>query len=216
MERNRIDQTKTHLYLVTDRTLNQGEKFLKVIEEALEGGVTILQLREKNITTAEYISLAREVKKLSKKYNVPLIIDDRVDVCLAADCDGVHLGAEDMSIKEARQILGDNKIVGATAKTVSSAIKAQEDGADYLGVGAIYPTKTKVKTVITKVETLKDITNNIKIPAFAIGGLNQDNLDILKGSGAKGICIVRAVMESEDPKEMARSLKRKAEDILID
>lgn len=202
------------LYLVTDRTMHQGEDFLRVVEDALKGGVTILQLREKNITTREYINLAKDVKKIADKYNVPLLIDDRVDVCLASGASGVHVGSEDMEVKTAREILGKDKIVGATAKTVEAALKAQNDGADYLGVGAIYPTKTKVKTVITKVETLKKINEAINIPAGAIGGLNEENLDVLKGSKASGICVVRSIMESENPMKTAVNLKRKAKEIL--
>ena len=147
----------TTLYFITDSTGFSEEEFLYRVEEALKGGVTFLQLREKEKSTREYVELAEKVHKLTLKYNVPLIIDDRVDVALATDAEGVHLGQSDMPVDIARKILGDNKIIGATAKTVEQAVEAYTMGADNLGVGAIYPTTTKVKTVLTSVETLKNI-----------------------------------------------------------
>ena len=137
------------LYLVSDSTGLSEDEFLRRLEQALRGGVTLLQLREKNRTTLEYYELARKVKKLTDAYGVPLMIDDRVDIALAVDAAGVHVGAEDMPVREARRLMGPDKIVGATAKRVDTAMQAEADGADYLGVGAIYPTTTKVKTVLT-------------------------------------------------------------------
>ena len=147
----------TTLYFITDSTGFEEAEFLRRVEEALEGGATILQLREKNKSTMEYIELAEKVHELTKKYKVPLIIDDRIDVALAVGAEGVHLGKEDMPIATARRILGDDFIIGATAKTVPWALEAYEGGADYLGVGAIYPTTTKVKTVLTSTDTLAEI-----------------------------------------------------------
>ncbi len=190
----------TTLYFITDSTGFEEGEFLFRVEEALSGGVTILQLREKNKSTIEYIHLAEKVQKLTKKYNVPLIIDDRIDVALAVEAEGVHLGKEDMPIATARRILGNNFIIGATAKTVPWAIEAYESGADYLGVGAIYPTTTKVKTVITSTETLRDICKSVPIPVNAIGGLNENNLDVLKEIDISGICVVSAIMKSENPR----------------
>ena len=143
----------TYLYFITDSTGFAEDEFLRRVRLALEGGVTILQLREKNRTTREYIDLACKVHEITKEYNVPLIIDDRVDVMLATGAEGVHVGAEDMPVRIARKLIGKDKILGATAKTVEAARKAYEDGADYLGVGAIYPTTTKVKTVLTSTDT---------------------------------------------------------------
>lgn len=197
----------TSLYFITDSSGFSEEEFLKRVEEALLGGVTILQLREKNKTTREYISLAEKVHSITKKYNVPLIIDDRVDVALAMGAEGVHLGADDMDIATARKIMGENKIIGATAKMVERAISAYNEGADYLGVGAIYPTTTKVKTKITSVETLKEIVKAVPIPVNAIGGLNCDNIHVLKDSGISGICVVSAIMKAENPKCAAQKLK---------
>lgn len=203
----------TTLYFITDSTGFEEDEFLRRVRSALEGGVTILQLREKNRTTREYIDLAEKVHEITKEYNVPLIIDDRVDVMLATDAEGVHVGAEDMPVATARKLIGKEKILGATAKTVEAARKAYEDGADYLGVGAIYPTTTKVKTVLTSTDTLRDITKAVPIPVNAIGGLNKDNLDVLKGIDIKGVCAVSAIMKADSPKEAARSLLNAFEDI---
>ena len=205
-KRMRIRQEDLKLYLVTDSTGLSEEEFLLKVEGALKGGVTFLQIREKEKSTREYIELASKVHELTKKYGVPLIVDDRVDVAMAIDAEGVHVGKSDMPVKVARELLGDNKIVGATTKTVPDAIAAQRDGADYLGVGAIYPTTTKVKTVLTSVDTLRDICNAVDIPANAIGGLNKHNLDVLKGVPIAGICVVSAIMKADDTEIAAREL----------
>ena len=205
----------TSLYFITDSTNYDEEEFCCRVEQALQGGVTLLQLREKNKSTREYIELAQKVHDITKKYNVPLIIDDRVDVALAIDAEGVHVGAEDMPIHVARRLMGENKIVGATAKTVPWAKEAYEQGADYLGVGAIYPTTTKVKTVLTSTDTLRDICRAVPIPANAIGGLNKDNIDILKGIPIAGICVVSAIMKADDPKIAAEQLKARAKELAL-
>ena len=194
------------LYFITDSTGFSEEEFLRRAERALMGGVTLMQLREKNKTTREYISLAKKVHALAQEYAVPLIIDDRVDVALAVDAEGVHLGAEDMTIADARRILGEGKIIGATAKTVPWALDVYSQGADYLGVGAIYPTTTKVKTVLTSTDTLRDICRAVPIPVNAIGGLNKGNLDVLAGIPIAGICAVSAIMKADDPKPAAEQL----------
>lgn len=201
------------LYFITDSTGFEETEFLQSIEDALKGGVTILQIREKDKTTREYISIAKKVHTITKKYNIPLIIDDRVDVALAVNAEGVHLGQSDMPINTARQILGDDFIIGATTKTVEQAIEAYDQGADYLGVGAIYPTTTKVKTVLTSTEALDAICKAVPIPVNAIGGLNKDNIDILKGIPIAGICIVSAVMKAEHPKQAVIELKARTEEL---
>jgi len=201
------------LYFITDSTNYTEEVFLQRVEQALQGGVTVLQLREKERTVREYIELAKKVHGIAKKYDVPLIIDDRVDVALAMDAEGVHVGASDMPVAMARKLLGDEKIVGATAKTVPWAKEAWEQGADYVGVGAIYPTTTKVKTVLTSVDTLRDICSAVPIPVNAIGGLNKENIDILKGISIAGICVVSAIMKAEDPKQAAMELKARAKEL---
>ncbi len=201
------------LYFITDSTNCTEAEFLHRVEQALQGGATLLQLREKDRSTREYIALAEKVHEIAKRYNVPLIIDDRVDVALAIDAEGVHVGASDMPVATARKLMGKDKIVGATAKTVLWAKEAYAQGADYLGVGAIYPTTTKVKTVLTSTDTLRDICNAVPIPANAIGGLNKDNIDILAGIPIAGICVVSAIMKAEDPKQAAMELKARAKEL---
>ena len=197
----------TTMYFITDSTGFSEEEFLYRTEEACKGGVTLLQLREKDKTTREYITLAEKVHESTQRYSIPLIIDDRVDVALAVNAEGVHVGQSDMPVAMARKLMGDNKIVGATAKTVPQALEAYEQGADYLGVGAIYPTTTKVKTVLTSVDTLKEIVKAVPIKVNAIGGLNKTNTDILKGSGIDGICVVSAIMKADAPYIAAKELR---------
>ena len=203
----------TSLYFITDSTGFTEEEFLRRTEAALQGGVTFLQIREKDRSTREYIALAEKVHALTRKYNVPLIIDDRVDVALAMNAEGVHVGQSDMPVATARRLLGKEKIIGATAKTVPQAMEAYEQGADYLGVGAIYPTTTTVKTVLTSTDTLRDICNAVPIPANAIGGLNKDNIDVLAGIPIAGVCVVSAIMKADDPKVAAEDLKARAQEL---
>lgn len=203
----------TALYFITDSTGFEKDEFLHRVRSALEGGVTIIQLREKNRTTREYVELAKAVHAITKEFNVPLIIDDRIDVMLASGAEGVHVGAEDMPVAVARKLIGEDKILGATAKTVEAATAAYNDGADYLGVGAIYPTTTKVKTVLTSTETLDAITKAVPIPVNAIGGLNSTNLGVLKGINIAGVCAVSAIMKADSPKAAAEELKKAFDDI---
>lgn len=196
----------TRLYFITDSTPYEKDEFLKRVESALQGGVTLIQLREKERTTREYLELAREVHEISKKYYVPLIIDDRLDIAMAVDAEGVHLGQSDLPISLGRKLFGPDKIIGATTKTVPQALEAYEQGADYLGVGAIFPTTTKVKTILTSTETLNDICHSVPIPVNAIGGLNSGNIDVLKGIPIAGVCAVSAIMKADDPKTAAEKL----------
>lgn len=203
------------LYFITDSTGVEEEEFLRRVREALEGGASILQLREKNKTTREYMALAQKVHKLTEQYGVPLIIDDRLDVAMAVGAEGVHLGQSDLPIHIARKIFGEEKIIGATAKTVEQAEEAYRQGADYLGVGAIYPTTTKVKTVLTSTEMLGNICRAVPIPVNAIGGLTKDNIDVLKGIPIAGICVVSAIMKAESPKKAAQELKAAAKELTV-
>lgn len=203
----------TTLYFITDSTGFERAEFLRRVRSALEGGVTIIQLREKNRTTREYIDIANAVHAVTKEFGVPLIIDDRIDVMLATDAEGVHVGAEDMPVATARKLIGKDKILGATAKIVEAAAKAYEDGADYLGVGAIYPTTTKVKTVLTSTETLDAITKAVPVPVNAIGGLNSTNLGVLKGINIAGVCAVSAIMKADSPKTAAEDLRKAFKEI---
>jgi len=200
---NKLDTT---LYLVTNSDDMKEEIFLSKIALACEGGVTLVQLREKELNGCDFYNLAVKVKRVTDRFGVPLIIDDRADIALAVDAAGVHVGQADLPVAAARAIMGNGKIVGATAKTVEQAQEAEDAGADYLGVGAMYPTKTKVVTVLTPVRTLLDIIGHVKIPVVAIGGLNASNLPLLYGSGASGSAVVRAIMESKSPREVAEEL----------
>ena len=200
----------TSLYFITDSTGFTEAEFLYRIEAALQGGVTFLQLREKDKSTREYLSLAEKVHAITQKYHVPLIIDDRVDIALAMDAEGVHLGQSDMPVHIARKLCGPHKIIGATAKTVSQALEAWRQGADNLGVGAIYPTTTKVKTILTSTDTLHEICKAVPIPVNAIGGLKEDNIHVLSGIPIAGICVVSTIMKAQDPRQAANTLRNKA------
>lgn len=208
-----MKQFDSSLYFITDSSGFEESEFLYRVEQALQGGVTLLQLREKDKSTREYIALAEKVHKLTRKYDVPLIIDDRVDVALGVNAEGVHVGQSDMPVALARKLMGENKIIGATTKTVLQALEAFEQGADYLGVGAIYPTTTKVKTVLTSTDTLAEICKSVNIPVNAIGGLNKENIDVLKGISIAGICVVSAIMKADNPKTATIELKARAKEL---
>ncbi len=202
---NPVDLT---LYLVTDSTYHTEESFLHTVEEACIGGATIVQLREKSGSSRDYLNQALKVKEITDRYHIPLIIDDRIDIALACDAAGVHVGQSDLPVSYARRLLGPDKIVGATAKTVPQALEAYEQGADYLGVGAMFPTTTKVVTILTAPATLTEIRHTVPIPVVAIGGLNRGNMDILKDTAADGIAVVSAIMKAEDPRSAAEELKK--------
>ncbi|MDR2047732.1 MAG: thiamine phosphate synthase [Clostridiales bacterium] len=207
-DKKAIDLT---LYLVAGSDGMDESVFLAKIEDALRGGVTLLQLREKEKEGGALYEIAVKVKAVADRYGVPLIVDDRADIALAVGADGVHVGRSDIPVHIARGLMGADKIVGATAKTVGQALQAQAEGADYVGVGAIYPTTTKVKTMLTPVSALKAIADAVRIPAAAIGGLNEDNIDVLKGSGFSGIAVVSALMKSGDAYKAARGLRKAVE-----
>ena len=206
MEKADIDYT---LYLCTDRNLMKTETLAETVEQAILGGCSVVQLREKECDTKEFFQLAKGIKQVTDKYNIPLIINDRIDIMLAVDAAGVHLGQEDMPVKEARRIIGENKIIGVSAHNLEEAKKAWEEGADYLGVGAIFGTKTKKNTVDTSIETLKEICHTVKIPVVAIGGIGLSNIYQLNGSGISGVAVVSAIMAAENVKEVAAELVRK-------
>ena len=186
------------LYLVTNRYQDSLESFLEKVETACRSGVTIIQLREKNLTTNQYYQLAKQVKEITDAYQVPLIIDDRLDVCLAVDAAGLHIGDDELPVSVARKVLGPEKILGVTAKTVKRALEAETWGADYLGTGAIFPTTTKENAPITLISTLKTICQTVAIPVVAIGGLTSENIDQLIGTGIAGVAVVRDLMQAED------------------
>ncbi|MBO5840508.1 MAG: thiamine phosphate synthase [Methanobrevibacter sp.] len=195
------------VYLVTDRRNKTDEEFLNIIEEAIKGGTTIVQLREKTASTKEFYELALRVKKITSRYGVPLLINDRIDIALAVDSEGVHIGQDDMPADIAREIIGDDKILGVSASTVDEAKKAEMDSADYIGSGAVFPTATKDDADSVSKEELKEIVDSIDIPVVAIGGITVENANTLKGSGIAGFSVVSAIMSAEDPKEASRKLK---------
>ena len=195
------------LYAVTDRAWVGKKALLDQIEEVLRGGVTLLQLREKNLPEEEFLKEAIQVKELCHRYNVPLIINDNVDVAEKSGADGVHVGIEDAPVGEIRRRMGPDFIIGATAKTVEQAVFAERSGADYLGVGAVYPSPTKKNAIRITKEQLLEICSAVSIPAVAIGGITAENLPPLAGSGIAGAAVVSAVFGAENPETAARQLK---------
>jgi thiamine-phosphate pyrophosphorylase len=202
------------VYLVTDQFNLSENEFLNIIEEAVKGKTTIVQLREKDSDTLDFYNLAVKVKEITDRYDVPLIINDRLDIALAVDCAGVHLGQSDMPCRVARDILGDDKIIGISATTYDEAIKAQDDGADYLGVGAIYPTDTKSDAGISTQEDLLKIKEDITIPVVAIGGVKEDNTrQIIEEYDFNGVAVVSAIMLRDNPRESSENFSRIIKDL---
>ena len=201
-----MNQSDCLLYLVTNSDHLARDPFLRVIEEALQNGVTLLQLREKDKDGREFYEEALAVKELSKRYHVPLLIDDRIDVALAVDADGVHVGQDDLPAKEVRRILGPDKIVGVSAGCVEEAVRASADGADYLGVGAMYATSTKEDADVTSREELLKIRESVDLPIVVIGGINQQTYQNFKGIGIDGLAVVSAVIAAKDIEAAAREL----------
>ena len=209
-----MNREALRLYLVTNRYQDSLENFLEKVETACRLGVTIIQLREKNLTTNQYYQLAKQVKEITDAYQVPLIIDDRLDVCLAVDAAGLHIGDDELPVSVARKVLGPEKILGVTAKTVKRALEAETSGADYLGTGAIFPTTTKENAPITLISTLKTICQTVAIPVVAIGGLTSENIDQLIGTGIAGVAVVRDLMQAEDIEAKTQAFLTKLNDIV--
>ncbi|WP_270747783.1 thiamine phosphate synthase [Streptococcus halitosis] len=209
-----MNREALRLYLVTNRYQDSLESFLKKVETACRSGVTIIQLREKNLTTNQYYQLAKQVKEITDAYQVPLIIDDRLDICLAVDAAGLHIGDDELPVSVARQVLGPEKILGVTAKTVKRALEAETSGADYLGTGAIFPTRTKENAPITLISTLKTICQTVAIPVVAIGGLTSENIDQLAATGIAGVAVVRDLMQAEDIEAKTQAFLTKLDDMI--
>lgn len=201
----RIDYT---LYLVTDRGLMSTNTLEEATEQAILGGVTLVQLREKDASSLDFYNLAITIKKVTDKYNVPLIINDRVDIALAVNADGVHIGQSDLQADVVRGIIGYKKIVGVSASTVEKAVKAEKDGADYIGVGAVFQTQTKDVTNSVSIELLKEIRKSVVIPMVAIGGIKLENISRFKGTDIDGISVVSGIISSADIKTSASEFKR--------
>lgn len=210
-----MNREALRLYLVTNRYQDSLENFLEKVETACRSGVTIIQLREKDLTTNQYYQLAKQVKEITDAYQVPLIIDDRLDVCLAVDAAGLHIGDDELPVSVARKVLGPEKILGVTAKTVKRALEAETSGADYLGTGAIFPTTTKENAPITLISTLKTICQTVAIPVVAIGGLTSENIDQLAETGIAGVAVVRDLMQAEDIEAKTQAFLTKLDDIIF-
>ena len=210
-----MNREALRLYLVTNRYQDSVERFLEKVETACRSGVTIVQLREKNLTTNQYYQLAKQVKEITDTYQVPLVIDDRLDICLAVDAAGLHIGDDELPVSIARQVLGPEKILGVTAKTVKRALEAEEGGANYLGTGAIFPTTTKENAPITLISTLKTICQRVAIPVVAIGGLTSENIEQLIDTGIAGVAVVRDLMQTEDIETKTQAFLTKLDDIIF-
>ncbi len=202
------------LYAVTNRSWLGEKNMAQQVEEALQGGITMLQLREKSLSKEEFLEEAREIKKLCDRYDVPLIINDNVDIAKAVDAAGLHLGQQDMNVVKAREILGPDRIIGVSARTVEQALLAEEQGADYLGVGDVFGTSTKDDAKRISRETLFTICHAVDIPVAAIGGITAENLHELKGTGISGVAVVSAIFAKNDVLEAVLKLRAMAEQIL--
>ena len=213
----KINARQLNLYAVTDRSwLKPGETLVSVTEELLKAGVTCVQLREKHMSDEEILTEASLLKDLCDRYQVPLIINDRVQVALDAGADGVHLGQEDMSPREARAILGPDAIIGVSARTVGSAQRAEQEGADYLGVGAAFTTSSKPEAGHIDAETIRAICETVKIPVIAIGGIKEENLLQLRGNGLCGVAVISAIFAQKDIEAATRRLHALAEEMAGD
>lgn len=203
------------LYAVTDHSWSNKENFESHIEQALKSGVTFLQLREKNISDDEYIEIASRIKKLTDKYNVPFVINDNINVALAVNADGVHLGQNDTDVKTARKILGSDRIIGASARTIQQAVNAVENGADYLGTGAVFGTSTKKDAKNITIEQLSQVCHAVNVPVVAIGGVNEKNIPLLKNSGISGVAVVSAIFAQQDIAAAAENLRSLIDNIIV-
>ena len=203
------------LYLVTDRGMITGGDLLSAVEMAVKGGVTIVQLREKNASYDEFLARGIELKSMLDRYDIPLIINDNVDICIALDAYGVHLGQSDGNILDARKRLGEDKVIGASARTVEGARLAELQGADYLGIGAVFGTSTKLDASTISPDILGAIASSIHIPVVAIGGVSECNISQLEGKGASGVAVISAILKADDITDKASIIKKLADKIII-
>ena len=210
----RLDKKDMVLYAVTDRHWLNGESLYSQVEKALKGGATFIQLREKNLGEEEFLAEAKEIARLCKSYHVPFVINDNVDIALEIDADGVHVGQSDMEAGDVRAKLGPDKIIGVSAQTVRKALLAQERGADYLGVGAVFHTDSKADAADISHETLKAITEAVDIPVIAIGGISKENVSELSGTGICGIAVISAIFAEKDIKNATKKLKKLTEEMV--
>jgi len=204
----KFDKSSLLLYAVTDRTWLQGRSLADAVEEAIKAGVTLVQLREKDLDYDSFVKLALEIKSVTDKYQIPYIINDSIDVAIACGADGVHVGQSDMKAADVRKLLGYEKILGVSVQTVEQAVKAEEEGADYIGVGSVFPTSTKSDAKSVSTDELKEICKAVKIPVVAIGGISRDNAMELAGSGIDGIAVVSAIFAQDDITAAVKDLRK--------
>ena len=210
----KLNKKSLLLYAVTDRKWSDNDTFYTHNEESLEGGVTFLQLREKNLDTDSFFKEAIKIKELCKKYNLPFIINDNVEIALKSNADGIHVGQDDMNAKEVRKLIGNDKILGISVQTVEQALLAQEQGANYLGVGSIFTTTSKDDAKNVSINTLKEICNAVNIPVVAIGGIDKDNIKQLSKTGINGIAVISAIYANKNIKEATATLKKLVKEIV--
>ena len=208
-----VTHEQMRLYAITDSRWCTDESLEEKVSKALEAGATFLQLRDKNASHEERVSMARRLKAIALRYNIPVVVNDDVLAAVEADADGVHIGQSDMEYSKARQLLGPEKIIGMTTKTVEQAIKAQTLGADYVGAGAVFTTDTKTDTRTMSKEMLTSITEAVDIPVVAIGGINYDNMDYVKDCGVAGVAVVSAIFAASDVSQAAGQLRKKADEL---
>ena len=194
----KVGKSAMLLYIVTDRTWLGENSLVEQVEQTIKAGATFIQLREKDLSFDEYVKIAKDVKTITDKYKIPFVINDNVDVALAVCADGIHVGQSDMQAQNVRVLIGENKILGVSAQTVEQAIKAEECGADYLGVGAVFSTSTKTDANNISIDTLRDICSAVSIPVVAIGGISKNNIFELTGSGVDGVAVVSAIFAQHD------------------
>lgn len=210
----RFDKKYAILYAVTDRAWTDKQNLYEQVESALKGGVTCVQLREKNLCEEIFLQEAIKIKDLCKKYSVPFLINDNVDIAIKCNADGIHVGQEDMAVSEVRKLVGDKMIIGVSVQSVNEALDAVKNGADYLGVGAMFSTSTKLDANITSFETLKSICNTVNIPVVAIGGIGKNNIMKLAGSKVDGVALVSAIFGADNIEEECRELRRLSEEMI--
>lgn len=210
----KCDKETMLLYAVTDRAWTGRQTLTEQVEEALKGGVTCVQLREKHLNDPDFLQEAKDICALCREYGVPFIVNDNVEVAIACKADGVHVGQEDMEAGRVRKLIGEDMILGVSAHTVEEAQKAVENGADYLGLGSVFPTNTKSDVDVMKRETLQAICSAVDVPIVAIGGINKDNLSSLKGSGVDGVALVSAIFSAENIEEACRELRKLSEEMV--
>ena len=202
------------LYAVTDSMWLNGRTLPEVVKEALEGGATFMQIREKELPYEEFLTLAKEVKKVTDAYHVPYVVNDEVEIARAIDADGVHIGQSDKALTEARRILGPDKIIGVSTQTVEQAVEAEKNGADYLGVGSVFTTSTKLDADAVSKDTLREICEAVSIPVVAIGGIGRDNILDLKGTKVDGVAVVSAIFAAKNIKKATAELRKVADELI--